>query len=291
MEKDFGLEVLFPGYTSEVAKKEHVSLFILLCRLSNIMENVAIFQRNACFARDWSKTSASLTPQEVKYVAGFERELRSWRIQLDGAISINTGSRLRRSKRSKTPLVYILRIINSSLLAALYRPYLSRASSANLSLFGSPPLELVKESSFDVAENLNMLLGISRLEGIPSYLYHICEGFSKGSGLKAFLLSLQSRYQSAQFVSLLLDKAFSTFSQESVDKNEAAFFELVYYALQQPAYEQLYLQEGKGYSGPAEAALLDRVVNLIDLGLANDVRGLYTSETLCIDQPEANQLS
>lgn len=103
---------------------------------------------------------------------------------------------------------------------------------------------------------------------------HIRNKSSKHTGLQEFLLNLRSRYQSAKFVSLLLDEAIKELRDESVDDREGAFFELIYYALQQPAYEDLYLQKDKAGQDPAEADLLDRVVNFIDFGLANDIKGL-----------------
>ena len=104
---------------------------------------------------------------------------------------------------------------------------------------------------------------------------HICDQSSKHTGLQEFLLNLRTRYQSAEFVSLLLDEAVKELRNDSVENKEGAFFELIYYALQQPAGENLYLQHEKSGKDPAEADLLDRVVNFVDFGLANDIRGLH----------------
>jgi len=62
--------------------------------------------------------------------------------------------------------------------------------------------------------------------------------------------------------------------RETTDDKEAAFLEMVLYALEQPASEGLYLREKDVMSCPAEAEMLDQVANFIDVGLANDIRGL-----------------
>jgi hypothetical protein len=105
-------------------------------------------------------------------------------------------------------------------------------------------------------------------------IQYICDGSSHDNGLKDFLLNLRSRYQSARFICLLLEEAIKKPPTESADNKEAAFFDLLYYALEQPASEGLYLCEKDAIPRPAEAEMLDRVANFIDVGLANDIKGL-----------------
>lgn len=105
-------------------------------------------------------------------------------------------------------------------------------------------------------------------------LEHISEGQSAGNKLKLFLLKLRSRYQAAHFVCLLIE---DTLRRLSIEERDAAFFHLIMYATQLPAYENLYLWKGS-IQKPSEAELLNRVARVIDTGLANDIRGLASND-------------
>lgn len=108
-EKDFGLEILHPRSGTQRRKRQHVIMFVLLCKLSIIMEAIAMFQRSVAFARDWSDQSSSVTNDDVEQLGRLEQELKSWRSELDQA----TLDRVqRRTKRSNIALIYILRIMS-----------------------------------------------------------------------------------------------------------------------------------------------------------------------------------
>jgi hypothetical protein len=109
-------------------------------------------------------------------------------------------------------------------------------------------------------------------------LQHVRGTSFQDNGLKVFLLSLRCRYQSAEFVCLLLEEAIRKLPEDSIGTRQLAFFELIDYALHQPAYSGLYLR-GKGeVSTPAEAELLNQVASLVDFGLANDIQGLQIAD-------------
>jgi hypothetical protein len=91
---------------------------------------------------------------------------------------------------------------------------------------------------------------------------------------KPFLLSLGTRHQSARFLSLLLDHGIDSLIDASGEDKEDVFFKLIHYALQQPANINLYLRDEEVWPGRTEAELLDRVLNFVDTGLANDIAGL-----------------
>jgi hypothetical protein len=107
-------------------------------------------------------------------------------------------------------------------------------------------------------------------------LEHISEGRPADSKLKLCLLKLRSRYQSAHFVSLLIE---DTLYRLSLEERDAAFFDLIMYAMQLPAYENLYLCNKGSIQKPSEAELLNRVARVVDSGLANDIRGLASNDT------------
>jgi hypothetical protein len=108
-EKDFGLEVIFPNVTTLRLKKQLINFFILFCKLSNIMEEVALFQRTVQFPRDWSVELPAINWLEVQRVENFQKKLNQWRSELDHAAVDRVN---RRSKQARTPLLYILRIMS-----------------------------------------------------------------------------------------------------------------------------------------------------------------------------------
>jgi len=124
--------------------------------------------------------------------------------------------------------------------------------------------------------NIRARMAWTALPTAVDYVTQYMSNQSSRDGLKLFLLSLRSRYQSARFICLLIEEAIKKPPPESAENKEAAFFDLLYYALQEPANEGLYLREKQPPTLRAEAELLDRVANFIDLGLGNDIKGLST---------------
>jgi len=108
-ERDFGLEVLFSTDSTARLKRQQVVMFVLLCKLSDIMEEIALFQRNVTFFRDWNVETQRISREEVSQVIKLEQELKSWRAELD---RVTVDRVQRRTKRSRIPFIYILRIMS-----------------------------------------------------------------------------------------------------------------------------------------------------------------------------------
>jgi hypothetical protein len=108
-ERDFGLEVLFSTDSTARLKRQQVVMFVLLCKLSDIMEEIALFQRNVTFFRDWSVETQRISKEEVRQVIKLEQELKSWRAELD---RVTVDRVQRRTKQSRIPFIYILRIMS-----------------------------------------------------------------------------------------------------------------------------------------------------------------------------------
>jgi len=78
---DFGLEVMFPKFTNVKTKRTLVDSFIWLCKLSDIMRDIAVFHERKRFDREWSDgliNRATLIP-EANQVQQFDSQLRSWK--------------------------------------------------------------------------------------------------------------------------------------------------------------------------------------------------------------------
>lgn len=102
---------------------------------------------------------------------------------------------------------------------------------------------------------------------------------AEGIILKDFLLSLRNRYQSAVFLSMLLDVGIQKYLSESEDGTGSALFRLISYALQEPALEDLYIRRASSLDS-MQAEQLYRMADVVDYGLANDVRGLGITQRL-----------
>jgi hypothetical protein len=76
-QEDFGLEATFPSYT-DVKSKQVAMLALWFCKLSRIMEAIAIAHRRNRFARDGNGNNVGNTASELDEVNRFDRELNSW---------------------------------------------------------------------------------------------------------------------------------------------------------------------------------------------------------------------
>ena len=80
-ETDFGLEVMFPQFMTVKTKRAVIDSFIWLCKLSDIMRDIAVFHERKRFDREWSDNiidRATIMP-EASRVSQFDSQLRNWR--------------------------------------------------------------------------------------------------------------------------------------------------------------------------------------------------------------------
>lgn len=85
---DFGLEVMFPRFVDVKTKRAVIDSFIWLCKLSDIIRDVAIFHENNSFGREWSDSRierADIVP-EISQVTQFDNRLKKWR---EGYLKVN----------------------------------------------------------------------------------------------------------------------------------------------------------------------------------------------------------
>ena len=80
-EKAFGLEVMLPKFINIKTKRTLINSFIWLCKLSDIMRDIAVFHEGKRFDREWSGKpidKATLTA-EATQVQQFDSQLRDWK--------------------------------------------------------------------------------------------------------------------------------------------------------------------------------------------------------------------
>lgn len=80
-ETDFGMEIVYPKFVDIDHKMGMVKAFIWLCKLTDIMSKVAVFQDNNRYERKWSDdlVSRDFIRSESEEVVVFDKQLRSWK--------------------------------------------------------------------------------------------------------------------------------------------------------------------------------------------------------------------
>jgi hypothetical protein len=72
---------MFPKFTNVKTKRMLVDSFIWLCKLSDIMRDIAVFHERTRFDREWTDgliNRAALIP-EANQVQQFDSQLRNWK--------------------------------------------------------------------------------------------------------------------------------------------------------------------------------------------------------------------
>lgn len=86
-ENDFGLEAKYPSYTDLRMKKVTMLAFMWLCKLSLIMEELAIIQRRTKFARDWDGDKAENIVPALEELNRVHQELKDWIKEFEAEIA------------------------------------------------------------------------------------------------------------------------------------------------------------------------------------------------------------
>lgn len=84
-EFDFGIEAYNPSFSSLPSKQMAMFAFIWLCKLSEIMATIAVFQQQAKFSRDWTGCVGSSCDLDKAYA--FDQNLEVWTADFEYAVS------------------------------------------------------------------------------------------------------------------------------------------------------------------------------------------------------------
>jgi hypothetical protein len=80
-ETDFGLEAMFPKFITVKTKRTMIDSFIWICKLSDIIRDIAVFHEQKRFDREWFDGligSAATLAEEIQ-VSQFDSQLRDWK--------------------------------------------------------------------------------------------------------------------------------------------------------------------------------------------------------------------
>lgn len=86
-ESDFGMEATSPSYFDFRTKQITMTAFIWFCKLSTIMEEMAVIQRKNKFAKDWSGTDVYDMVQGLQEANRTHMKLISWLTEFEGIMS------------------------------------------------------------------------------------------------------------------------------------------------------------------------------------------------------------
>ena len=108
---DFRLDV--ESYTAdEIQSKEIANLaFIWLCKLSEIMASIAIFQRKTNFSREWNGVSIGNSTLELEDVTALDRDIRKWKDEFEANVDRVIGNQSGHNGQDVPVPVSILRIV------------------------------------------------------------------------------------------------------------------------------------------------------------------------------------
>lgn len=90
-ETDFGIEERCPQYSDIRTKRVNMLAFMWLCKLSRIMEELAVIQRRTKFARDWEGNKMENIMPELKELNCLHQELKSWLHEFEINLTFITG--------------------------------------------------------------------------------------------------------------------------------------------------------------------------------------------------------
>jgi len=166
---DFGLERKYPSYTDFQSKQISMLAFIWLCKLSEIMAAIAVFQRRTRFSRDWNGESIQTSVEELLDVVKLEQELRKWKEEFEAA-----AVDVVKDHDYPDTLVpmNILTIVLNCLIAVLYQPYLHLSWLD----YTCPvdcivdPLQKMKEGSQAVESSIINLMTNKQGDTLPNWL-------------------------------------------------------------------------------------------------------------------------
>ncbi|RDL40752.1 Uncharacterized protein BP5553_00731 [Venustampulla echinocandica] len=222
---DFGMEATSPLFTALESKQASMLAFIWLCKLSEIMAAIAVFQRRNKFSREWAGESAGTSTEELQDVRAFDEDLSQWK---EGFEAEAVGLIEHGDQDVAVPFS-VLRIVGNSLLAVLYSPYLHLSSNEDTSLVGNSldPLQRMKDAAQGVESSVVGLISTKKSDTLPNWLvswvtlpaaiYHVTQHVQNNSSPDRVLMPTLNRFMrrttGAQAMFLTLTKATKEFLQ------------------------------------------------------------------------------
>lgn len=108
---DFGLESTAYDVPEMQTRRIATMAFIWLCKLSEIMAAIAVFQQQTRFSREWNGVTLGDSTSEFEDVIAFDRGIRKWKDEFESDVAeMNRNRALPEDGEVPVP-VSILRIV------------------------------------------------------------------------------------------------------------------------------------------------------------------------------------
>ncbi|OAP60411.1 hypothetical protein AYL99_05413 [Fonsecaea erecta] len=169
---DFGAEAVVPQFMTIESKRVMMAAFIWMCDLTQLISDIGTFHMDRKFQREWRDVSSTgesdhdLLLDEMILCSAYESRLKEWKARFKQAMA----SAMTRDSpdMSKVPL-RMPQLVNLSLVADLYRPYLKpiQPESRFGAQFRTLAAAKVKEASAKVVKTVYKIFSESRVEHVP----------------------------------------------------------------------------------------------------------------------------
>ena len=85
-QRDFSPEAMSYSELELQSRRIAILAFIWLCKLSEIMAAIAVFQQRTKFSREWNGENIQDSISELEEVIMFDREIRNWKNEFEADV-------------------------------------------------------------------------------------------------------------------------------------------------------------------------------------------------------------
>ncbi|KAG9775011.1 hypothetical protein KCU88_g5212, partial [Aureobasidium melanogenum] len=166
---DFGAEAVCPQFIGVESKRVMMSAFIWMCNLIPLICGIGTFHANRKFQWEWRDVSSAnhdLLLEELMQCSAYESQLKEWKTRFKQELGFAMVKES--AEMSRVPLRFP-QLVNLSLFAALYRPYLKcNLHESPLGVrFRTLAATKVKEASAKVVKTVHQIFSESKVEHVP----------------------------------------------------------------------------------------------------------------------------
>ncbi|KAL2430662.1 hypothetical protein ABEF95_012376 [Exophiala dermatitidis] len=284
---DFGAEAVCPQFMGVESKRVMMSAFIWMCNLIPLICGIGTFHANRKFQWEWRDVSSAnhdLLLEELMQCSAYESQLKEWKTRFKQELGFAMVKES--AEMSRVPLRFP-QLVNLSLFAALYRPYLKcNLHESPLGVrFRTLAATKVKEASAKVVKTVHQIFSESKVEHVPLAVtawialpLAVCEVDWHATGGQSSCLTVSQRSEIMISLNALAERlcgvkptyqllswvATLASSQESshVRATKRARLDLEQLVTQSP--------EGTPHTEDEDSYILDLVAGAVDLSLSSD---------------------
>jgi len=164
---DYGLEALFPKYSPSNVKMRTIAVFIELCKLTDLMQEVMTLTDQIRQSRNGEDLALDKDLGGYGQVISLNRKMSRWSKDYEETME---KTEVHNTVEYNCVPVHYLRVLFHSTVAALYQPYMELVPRGNATnpAIQEVAVHKVKEASSKIASCVGNLLLDAKLEDVPS---------------------------------------------------------------------------------------------------------------------------